>query len=155
MVCHQGGRDFSAKTLQFRFHDPCNGKCRTVDWRWGVTRSDLKVPVSAQVATRAEILKKLVNNKYLSLNKKTQIITPTYRESWFMIPYRHLSSHCWIPNWRQAGKKAWIMWRKVRITPEEYMTKLTHFIQSRTSGVLGLRNQYIIKDSFERVAPIL
>ena len=30
-LCHQGGRDFSAKTLQFRFHDPCNGKCRTVD----------------------------------------------------------------------------------------------------------------------------
>ena len=30
-------------------------------------------------ATRAEILKKLVNNKYLALNKKTQVITPTLR----------------------------------------------------------------------------
>ena len=28
-------------------------------------------------ATRAEILKKLVDKKYLSLNTKTQIITPT------------------------------------------------------------------------------
>ena len=29
-------------------------------------------------ATRAEILKKLINIKYLALNKKTQIITPTF-----------------------------------------------------------------------------
>ena len=30
-------------------------------------------------ATRAEILKKLVNISYLDLNKKTQIITPTLK----------------------------------------------------------------------------
>ena len=28
-------------------------------------------------ATRAEIVKKLVSNKYIALNKKTQIVTPT------------------------------------------------------------------------------
>ena len=30
---YQGGRDFAAQTIQFRFHDPCHGKCRTADRR--------------------------------------------------------------------------------------------------------------------------
>ena len=40
-------------------------------------RAQIKGSGIGTSATRAEILKKLVNNKYLSLNKKTQIITPT------------------------------------------------------------------------------
>ena len=57
-------------------------------------RAQIKGSGIGTSATRAEILKKLVNNKYLSLNKKTQIITPTLQgELILMIPYRHLSSH--------------------------------------------------------------
>lgn len=40
-------------------------------------RAQIKGSGIGTSATRAEILKKLVNIKYLSLNKKTQIITPT------------------------------------------------------------------------------
>ena len=41
-------------------------------------RAQIKGSGIGTSATRAEILKKLVNIKYLMLNKKTQIITPTF-----------------------------------------------------------------------------
>ena len=40
-------------------------------------RAQIKGSGIGTSATRAEILKKLVSIKYLSLNKKTQVITPT------------------------------------------------------------------------------
>ena len=40
-------------------------------------RAQIKGSGIGTSATRAEILKKLIHIKYLSLNKKTQIITPT------------------------------------------------------------------------------
>ena len=40
-------------------------------------RAQIKGSGIGTSATRAEILKKLFNIKYLSLNKKTQVITPT------------------------------------------------------------------------------
>lgn len=40
-------------------------------------RAQIKGSGIGTSATRAEILKKLVNIKYLALNKKTQVITPT------------------------------------------------------------------------------
>ena len=107
-------------------------------------RAQIKGSGIGTSATRAEILKKLVNNKYLSLNKKTQIITPTVSASIKSLLNPELTA-----SWEKGLNYV----ADGTITPEEYMTKLTHFIQSRTSGVLGLRNQYIIKDSFERVAP--
>jgi len=38
------------------------------------------------------------------------------------------------------------------ITPEEYMVKLENFIKSRTSGVLGLNNQYALRGCFQQAA---
>ncbi len=35
------------------------------------------------------------------------------------------------------------------ITPEEYMTKLEHFIRSRTDGVLNLNNQTVLRGYFD------
>ena len=39
------------------------------------------------------------------------------------------------------------------ITEDEYMGKLTHFIVSRTDGVLGLSNQYQLRACYDAVAP--
>ena len=38
------------------------------------------------------------------------------------------------------------------ITSDEYMTKLDHFIVSRTNGVLGLNNQYQLRSCYDRAA---
>ena len=57
--------------------DPCYGKRRAADRQMKNSWAQIKGSGIGTSATRAEILKKLVNNKYLALNKKTQIITPT------------------------------------------------------------------------------
>ena len=116
-------------------------------------RAQIKGSGIGTSATRAEILKKLVNNKYLSLNKKTQIITPTLQGELIYDTVSASIKSLLNPELTASWDKGLNYVAEGTITPEEYMTKLTHFIQSRTSGVLGLRNQYIIKDSFERVAP--
>ena len=38
------------------------------------------------------------------------------------------------------------------ITPDEYMKKLEQFIVSRTQGVLGLNNQYAVREKFNASA---
>ena len=116
-------------------------------------RAQIKGSGIGTSATRAEILKKLVNNKYLSLNKKTQIITPTLQGELIYDTVSASIKSLLNPELTASWEKGLNYVAEGTITPEEYMTKLTHFIQSRTSGVLGLRNQYIIKDSFERVVP--
>lgn len=116
-------------------------------------RAQIKGSGIGTSATRAEILKKLVNNKYLSLNKRTQIITPTLQGELIYDTVSASIKSLLNPELTASWEKGLNYVAEGTITPEEYMTKLTHFIQSRTSGVLGLRNQYIIKDSFERVAP--
>ena len=116
-------------------------------------RAQIKGSGIGTSATRAEILKKLVNNKYLSLNKKTQIITPTLQGELIYDTVSASIKSLLNPELTASWEKGLNYVAEGTITPEEYMTKLAYFIQSRTSGVLGLRNQYIIKDSFERVAP--
>ena len=114
-------------------------------------RAQIKGSGIGTSATRAEILKKLVNNKYLDLNKKTQIITPTLQgEMIFDIVSASIKSLL-NPELTASWEKGLNYVAEGTITPEEYMTKLEHFIRSRTSGVLGLRNQYVLKDAFEKV----
>lgn len=38
------------------------------------------------------------------------------------------------------------------ITSEEYMVKLENFIRTRTSGVLGLQNQYELRSCYDKAA---
>ena len=38
------------------------------------------------------------------------------------------------------------------ISPGEYMDKLEHFIRSRTSGVIGINNQHVLRGQFQHVA---
>ena len=101
-------------------------------------------------ATRAEILKKLVNNKYLDLNKKTQIITPTLQGEMIFDVVQASIKSLLNPELTASWEKGLNYVAEGSITPEEYMTKLEHFIRSRTSGVLGLRNQYMVREAFER-----
>ncbi len=113
-------------------------------------RAQIKGSGIGTSATRAEILKKLVNNKYLDLNKKTQIITPTLQgELIFDVVGASIKSLL-NPELTASWEKGLNYVAEGTITSDEYMTKLENFIKSRTSGVLGLRNQYILKDAFEK-----
>lgn len=115
-------------------------------------RAQIKGSGIGTSATRAEILKKLVNNKYLDLNKKTQIITPTLQgEMIFDVVSASIKSLL-NPELTASWEKGLTYVAEGSITPDEYMAKLENFIQSRTAGVLGLRNQSMLNQCFAHAA---
>lgn len=115
-------------------------------------RAQIKGSGIGTSATRAEILKKLINNKYLALNKKTQIITPTLLGE-MIYDVVNASIHSLLnPELTASWEKGLTYVAEGSITPQEYMVKLEHFIRSRTSGVLGLNNQYMLRSHFQQTA---
>lgn len=115
-------------------------------------RAQIKGSGIGTSATRAEILKKLFNIKYLSLNKKTQIITPTLLGEMIYDVVEHSIKSLLNPELTASWEKGLNYVADGEITSDEYMTKLNHFIVSRTSGVLGLNNQYRLKDCYDKAA---
>ena len=103
-------------------------------------------------ATRAEILKKLVTNKYVALNKKTQILTPTLQgEMTYDVVFCSIRSLL-NPELTASWEKGLNYVAEGAITSEEYMQKLEHFVRSRTDGVLGLNNQQMLRPLFDAAA---
>lgn len=115
-------------------------------------RSQIKGSGIGTSATRAEILKKLVNNKYLALNKKTQIITSTLLGEMIYDVVNASIKSLLNPELTASWEKGLTYVAEGSITPEEYMEKLSNFIISRTNGVLGLNNQYALKAYFDKAA---
>ena len=115
-------------------------------------RAQIKGSGIGTSATRAEILKKLINIKYLALNKKTQIITPTLQGEMVFDVVEHSIKSLLNPELTASWEKGLTYVADGDITPEEYMQKLDHFIVSRTNGVKGLNNQYQLKACYERAA---
>ena len=103
-------------------------------------------------ATRGEILKKLFNNKYLALNKKTQIVTPTLQGEMIYDVVDHSIRSLLNPELTASWEKGLNYVAEGEITSEEYMEKLEHFIKTRTDGVLGLNNQYQLRSCYDRAA---
>ncbi|MCC8150506.1 MAG: type IA DNA topoisomerase [Lachnospiraceae bacterium] len=103
-------------------------------------------------ATRAEILKKLVGNKYLSLNKKTQIITPALLGEMIYDVVESSIRSLLNPELTASWEKGLNYVAEGTVTPEEYMEKLDSFIERRTSGVMRLNNQYQLRAAFEEDA---
>ena len=103
-------------------------------------------------ATRAEILKKLIANKDIALNKKTQILTPTLQgEMIYDIVFYSIRSLL-NPELTASWEKGLNYVAEGSVTEEEYMQKLEHFVRSRTDGVLGLNNQYALRPFFDEAA---
>lgn len=116
-------------------------------------RAQIKGSGIGTSATRAEILKKLIGNKYLGLNKKTQIITPTLLGEIIYDVVGGSIKSLLNPELTASWEKGLNYVAEGSITPKEYMDKLEHFIRSRTSGVMGLNNQYALRNNFQAVAP--
>ncbi len=112
-------------------------------------RAQIKGSGIGTSATRAEILKKLVNNKYLALNKKSQIITPTLLGEMIYDVVNASIRSLLNPELTASWEKGLTYVAEGSITPQEYMEKLEHFIRSRTNGVLGLNNQYALREYFQ------
>ena len=115
-------------------------------------RAQIKGSGIGTSATRAEILKKLVHIKYIALNKKTQIITPTLLgENIFDVVNVSIRSLL-NPELTASWEKGLTYVANGEITSEEYMGKLEHFVRSRTEQVLGSRQHYAMRPYFDAVA---
>ena len=82
-------------------------------------------------ATRAEIMKKLEKIKYIEVNNKTQIITPTQKgEKIYDIVYGSMPDML-NPKLTASWEKGLDLVAKKEIKPEEFMTKLKSYIHTK------------------------
>ena len=112
-------------------------------------RAQIKGSGIGTSATRAEILKKLINIKYLALNKKTQIITPTLMGEMIYEVVNNSIRPLLDPALTASWEKGLTMVADGVITPDDYMGKLTDFVGRRTVAVRGLNNQGVLWRQFQ------
>jgi DNA topoisomerase-3 len=87
-------------------------------------------------ATRAEIMKKLEKIKYIEINNKTQIITPTeYGEIIYDVVSASMPDML-NPKLTASWEKGLDMVAKKEIKPDEFMTKLENYIRSKFSKLV-------------------
>lgn len=115
-------------------------------------RAQIKGSGIGTSATRAEILKKLVNIKYLALNGKTQVITPTLLGEIIFEVVNASIRQLLNPELTASWEKGLTYVAEGSITPEEYMEKLEHFVTVRTTNVIRLNNQYSLQANFDLAA---
>ena len=115
-------------------------------------RAQIKGSGIGTSATRGEILKKLFHNKYLALNKKTQIVTPTLQGEMIYDVVDHSIKSLLNPELTASWEKGLTYVADGEITSDEYMKKLTSFIVSRTQGVMGLNNEREMLQFYNKAA---
>ena len=115
-------------------------------------RAQIKGSGIGTSATRAEILKKLVNIQYLALNKKTQIITPTLMGEMIYEVVDNSIRPLLDPALTASWEKGLTMVADGVITEKEYMNKLDDFVTRRTNIVKQLNNQYVLNQQFNKAA---
>lgn len=115
-------------------------------------RAQIKGSGIGTSATRAEILKKLIHIKYLALNKKTQIITPTLQGEMVFDVVDNSIKSLLNPELTASWEKGLTYVAEGTITTDEYMKKLDDFITRRTVGVKGLNNQYQLRACYDKAA---
>lgn len=101
-------------------------------------------------ATRDGIITKLVNNKYISLNKKTQIVTPTLLgEVIYDIVYYSINGLL-RADLTASWEKGLCGVADGSISEQEYTDKMTSFVIRYTDMVKKINNQNRITTVFDR-----
>ena len=103
-------------------------------------------------ATRAEILKKLCNIKYLALNKKTQVITPTLLGEMIFDVVNCSIRQLLNPELTASWEKGLNYVAEGSITEQEYMDKLELFVRLRTRQVEDSNIQPYLRQFFDAAA---
>ncbi len=116
-------------------------------------RSQIKGSGIGTSATRDSIITKLINNKYIALNKKTQIVTPTFLgEIIYDVVYYSINSLLraeMTASWEKGLSGV----ADGTISKEEYTEKMNNFVIKNTEMVKGLNNQYKITYIFDQCKP--
>lgn len=113
-------------------------------------RAQIKGAGIGTSATRDGIITKLVNNKYIALNKKTQIVTPTFLgEIIYDIVYYSINGLLradLTASWEKGLEGV----AGGSITKEEYTEKMTAYVTKNTNLVKSIRNQNGITGVFDK-----
>ena len=115
-------------------------------------RAQIKGSGIGTSATRAEILKKLVNIEYLALNKKTQVLTPTLMGEMIYDVVGSSIKALLDPALTASWEKGLTLVAGGNITSKEYMDKLAGFVGRRTEYVKQLNNQSNLQEQFNAAA---
>ena len=115
-------------------------------------RAQIKGSGIGTSATRAEILKKLFNIKYLNLNKKTQVITPSLLGEMVYDVVDQSIRQLLNPELTASWEKGLTYVAEGSITSDEYMEKLNRFVAGRTVNVIRMNNQYNMRGYFDAAA---
>ena len=115
-------------------------------------RAQIKGSGIGTSATRAEILKKLVNISYLNLNTKTQIITPTLQGEMIYEVVNASIKALLNPELTASWEKGLTWVADGQITQEEYMKKLEAFVAGKTNGVKSVNNSNALRSNFQEAA---
>ena len=115
-------------------------------------RAQIKGSGIGTSATRAEILKKLVNIEYLALHKKTQVITPTFLGEIIYEVVACSMKPLLDPRLTASWEKGLTQVSEGLITSDEYMQKLDDFVTRRTNLVKQVQNQTALYPAFDKFA---
>jgi DNA topoisomerase-3 len=115
-------------------------------------RAQIKGSGIGTSATRAEILKKLVHIKYLGLNKKTQIVTPTLLGEMVYDVVAHSLKALLDPALTASWEKGLGLVTEGEVTEAEYMAKLKDFVERRTNQVKEAENMAAMKQYYDAAA---
>ena len=117
-------------------------------------RAQIKGSGIGTSATRAEILKKLITtNQYISLNKKTQILTPTQLGELIYDVVDCSMKRMLDPALTASWEKGLTGVADGSITSEEYMAKLSSFVSKYTNYAKALNNQSVVYSKFKAIEP--
>ncbi len=101
-------------------------------------RAQIKGAGIGTSATRAGILTKLVDDNYVSLQKKTQVLTPTklgeYIAYYVKISIPHLLNPKLTASWEMGLSEV----AEGRITERDYMDKLEQFVRDKTEKIRSM-----------------
>ena len=98
-------------------------------------------------------IKKLVTNKYIALNKKTQIVTPTFLgEIIYDVCLNSIQSLLWA-EMTASWEKGLSGVAEGTISKDEYTAKMNKFVCDNTNAVKQIRNQNQITRLFDRTKP--
>lgn len=116
-------------------------------------RSQIKGSGIGTSATRDSIITKLVTNKYIALNKKTQIVTPTFLgEIIYDVCLNSIQSLLWA-EMTASWEKGLSGVAEGTISKDEYTAKMNKFVCDNTNAVKQIRNQKQITRLFDRTKP--
>lgn len=113
-------------------------------------RAQIKGAGIGTSATRDGIITKLVNNKYIALNKKTQIVTPTFLGE-IIYDVVYYSIHGLLrADLTASWEKGLCGVADGSISKEEYTEKMNAFVVKYTNLVKNIQNQNQITSVFDK-----